>query len=81
MVDPENLSPWIPIVRDIAIVLLAAFMLVFATVWIKDPTPLAVIIGGGLSLLGVPAALRLDALRKKQNGQEKDDADRWSHLP
>ncbi len=77
--QPERLAAWISILRDIVIVFLAAFMLVFATTWIHDPTVLAIVIGGGLALLGVPAALRVDSRRR--NTDEGQDDDRWSHLP
>ena len=77
-VQPEKLTPWIPIVRDFAIVLLATFAIVFSIIWITDPTRLGLVLGSGLSLLGVPAALRVDAKRRKNEGE---DDDRWSHLP
>ncbi len=79
--QPETLKAWIPLFRDIIIVLLAAFMLVFGTTWVHDPTVLAVVVGGALALLGIPAALRVDAQRRQTQERADDETDRWSHLP
>lgn len=54
---------WQGIFRDALMTVLAAFMLIFETVFADIPNP--VIIGAGLTLLGIPAALRLDSLRRK----------------
>lgn len=61
--NPEQVRAWQGIFRDIVITVLAAFMLVFETVVAIVPN--VYIIGAGLTLLGIPPALRLDSLRKK----------------
>lgn len=62
-VDPDALKAWQSIFRDIVITLVAAFMLIYETVFIQQPNPY--VIGAGLTLLGVPPALRLDRLRRR----------------
>jgi len=65
--NPDAVTAWLSILRDIVITLVAAFMLIYDTVVKATPNPY--IIGGGLTLLGVPPALRLDSLRRtKANG-------------
>lgn len=59
---PEALKAWQGIFRDVVITLVAAFMLVFETVFAAAPN--AYILGAGLTLLGIPPALRLDRSRK-----------------
>jgi len=58
-VDPRLAREWVRIFRDVAIVCTASFMLVFETVVVQAPNPY--IVGAGLTLLGIPPALRLDA--------------------
>lgn len=74
---PDTLKAWQPVIRDFVIVLVATFILIHETIVNSDPN--AYLIGAGLTLLGAPAAIRADALRRKGNGDEKDD--KWSHLP
>ncbi len=78
--NPEGLALWVPLIRDIVIIGLAIFAVVFGILSIHDTTLLTVVLGFGLTMLGVPAALRLDAARRKQNGAAEDE-ERWSHLP
>ncbi len=61
--DPNVLKAWQGIFRDVVITILATFMLSYETVFVGNPN--AYIIGAGLTLLGIPPALRLDKLRKK----------------
>lgn len=76
--DLDNLTAWVAIFRDVAVVLVAAFILTYETVVIADPNPY--LIGAGLTLLGAPAAIRVDQFRRKaQKGA--DDAEKWTHLP
>ena len=66
---PEAVRQWQSIFRDVVITLLAAFMLIFETVFRDSPN--AYVIGAGLTLLGIPPALRLDRARsRKDNGGE-----------
>lgn len=52
--------------RDLMIVLVGTFMLIYDTVFASTPSPL--IIGGGLTCFGLPIAFRLDVpLRRKDN--------------
>lgn len=78
--DPEKLREWPAILRDFAIVGLAAFMMIYGTTSIHDPTALGIVLGAGCTLLGVPAAIRLDSSRRKAKNENGDD-ERWSHLP
>lgn len=82
--DPERLKTWQPIIRDFLVVGVAVFMLVFGTTRISEPGVLTIVIGGALTLLGVPAALRADRQIRKNgngNGSQGVDDERWSHLP
>lgn len=69
LVNPDAVSAWGRIVRDVAIVLVGVFILLHETVSGGPPDP--VLIGAGLVLLGVPPALRLDALRDKKGDDGK----------
>lgn len=66
----EDLTQWVPIFRDLVIVVLAAFILVFETVITGNPNPY--LVGAALTLLGAPAAIRVDALRRK-SGDDTDE--------
>lgn len=87
MVDLEKLKAWSSVARDVIAYGSAGFMLIYGTTNVHNPTVLTIIIGGGLALLGVPAAFRLnDWLRRNGNGNNGNGAavgkeDRWSHLP
>jgi len=62
--DPEIVRAWIRILRDVAIVAVATFILVHETITSRDPNP--TLVGAGLVLLGIPPALRADEwLRRK----------------
>lgn len=66
MSDPEIVRAWIRILRDLAIVAIAAFILIHETVTSRDPNP--TLVGAGLVLLGIPPALRADEwIRRKGN--------------
>lgn len=67
--SPEAAREWIKILRDVATVSLAAFILIHETIASRDPN--WELIGAGLTLLGLPPALRIDELRRQRNG--KDD--------
>jgi hypothetical protein len=62
-VSPDQFRAWQGIFRDIVITVLAAFMLVWQCVFAAAPN--IYIIGAGVTLLGVPPALRLDSLRRR----------------
>lgn len=76
--QPENLSAWITIFRDVIIVVLASFLMIFAVVKIHEPTALGLVLGAGATMLGVPPWLRVRESAKKETGEE---AEKWSHLP
>lgn len=92
-VEPDNLRKWVPLITDTLFVLVAAFMLVYGTVFVTEPGKLTLIYGAGLTLLGVPSGRHLrDWLRNGKNGNgvkivsdndrpEVSKEDRWSHLP
>lgn len=66
--DQEKLSQWGTIFRDTVIVLLGAFAIIFGVTKITDPTRLGLVLGLGATLLGVPATIRMDAARRRTNG-------------
>lgn len=63
--DLEAIRAWQRILRDLVIVVVGAFMLVYETVGAKEPNPY--VIGAGLVALGVPPALRYD--ERRRNGE------------
>lgn len=67
--DPDDFRAWVRIFRDLAIVILGTFMLVFETAFADSPNPL--IVGAGLVALGLPPALRLDEAVRARNGNGK----------
>lgn len=67
--EPEALRKWLPVIRDTLIVVIASFMLLYGTTYVKEPGRLTLIIGGGLTLLGVPAGLRVRELARNGNGK------------
>jgi len=69
---PEQVRAWQEIFRDALICVVATFMLIWATVVQTSPNPY--IIGAGLTLFGIPPALRLDkARRSRPNGDDPYD--------
>lgn len=66
----EQWRVWQTIFRDVTITLVAAFMLIFETVVSHDPN--AYIVGAGLTLLGIPPALRLDRKRRDHDEDPYD---------
>lgn len=77
--SPDTFKAWQPVFRDFVIVLVASFILLHET--LVSPDPNGYLIGAGLTLLGAPAALRADALKRKSNENGNDKDDRWSHMP
>lgn len=67
--SPEAARQWQAIFRDLVITLLATFMLLYETVFAKEPN--AYIIGAGLTLMGAPFAIRLDTWRRKADDAEE----------
>lgn len=65
--DPDALKAWQSIFRDVVITVVAAFMLIYSTVFAAEPN--AYVIGAGLTLLAAPAALRIDTGRRR-NGDD-----------
>lgn len=64
--SPEEAGAWIKVARDAALVAVGVFMLVWQTIWEADPSVL--IVGAGLTCLGLPLWLRLD---EAKNGNGK----------
>lgn len=79
--QPEKLDAWVSIFRDVIIVFLGAFLMVFAVVAIHEPVALGTVLGAGLTALGVPPWLRVREAVKAPKGVEEEDPDKWSHLP
>jgi hypothetical protein len=60
--SPETVRAWQRILRDVVIVAVGAFMLIHETVTKDVPNPY--IIAAGLTMLGLPPALRFDEWRR-----------------
>lgn len=68
--QPETLEKWFPVFRDFSIVAVCLFLLIFEAIF---TTPNPIIIGlVGTALIG-PAALRMDAGRRKKQQDDEDD--------
>lgn len=70
---PEEVEKWIAVLRDLAITVIASMLFVAQVFWIE---PNAILVGGGISLYGLPVALRADAWRRKRrngNDSPRDD--------
>jgi hypothetical protein len=74
-VQPENLNAWVSIFRDVMLVLVGTFLMVFAVVTIREPTVLGIVLGAGATVLGVPPWLRV------REGARQEEVEKWSHLP
>lgn len=68
---PQQIRAWQAIARDIVITVVATFMLIFETVGSESPNPY--IIGAGLTLLGIPPALRIDRARRSNTDDDPYD--------
>lgn len=68
--DRSTTDRWISRSRDILIVVVATFMLVFETVFARSPN--AEIIGAGLALLGLPPFLRLDLRTRSEKKADEE---------
>lgn len=69
--NPENLDAWRRVFRDFLIVFIGAFMLIYGTTRVSDPAILALVLGGGLTAVGLPPALRLDEWRRAGRDEDK----------
>lgn len=84
VMNPEVIDQWVQIIRDLCIIVVGAFMLIYETVF--TPVPNYLIVGGGLTLFGVPPALRIDQVRRRKKGKEgaepkeREFEEKWSHL-
>lgn len=89
--EPERVRKWIYVFADLVVILVGAFMLLYGTTKVAEPGKLTLLIGGGLTALGIPVAHRFDIRRRNGNGNGKPSVapapetvskeDRWSHLP
>lgn len=76
MVEPEALITWRDVARDFTIIALAAFAAIFGITQIADPTLLGIVLGFSATLLGVPAAVRIDAARRRSEQARIGDVQR-----
>lgn len=69
--NPDDARAWGRILRDLVIVAVGAFILLHEEFGRGSPDP--ILIAAGLTMLGLPPALRADEWRfgRKGNGQEK----------
>lgn len=63
--EPATVAEWEKVLRDGVILGLASFIIVFEIAFKSSPNPYA--LGTALTLLGVPASLRLDSARRKRS--------------
>lgn len=71
MIDSAAYRAWQRIVRDLLLVGVGAFMLIYETVAVRAPNPY--VIAGGLAALGLPPAIRLDLRARNYSGKDEDD--------
>lgn len=65
--DPVTFRAWVRNFRDIVITIIAAFILIYEAVF--RATPNTLLVGAGMTLLGLPVAFRLDQLfRYEEDG-------------
>lgn len=62
---PETAQAWQRVLRDAALSVVGTFCLIFGVVWVHEPTRLSIVLGCGLSALGVPPLLRVDERRRQ----------------
>lgn len=67
---PEEVRAWMDIFRDVLICSVATFMLVWSVVAVQAPNPY--VLGAGLTLFGIPPALRLDKARRSRTVEDDD---------
>lgn len=68
--NPETIKQWQRIFRDLTIVLVGVFILVYETVWAAVPN--WELIAAALTCFGLPPALRVDLRRKGENGDRDE---------
>lgn len=71
---PEVIRQWQRIIRDTLIVIVGTFILVYETVWARDPN--LELIVAALTCFGLPTALRLDLRDRDIRDKEIDKDDR-----
>lgn len=63
--DKDAVKFWQGVLRDTVVLVVAAWILVHETLEDSSPSPL--LIGAAITLIGVPAAARVD-IRRRENG-------------
>lgn len=66
--DIETFRAWQRIFRDLLIVAIGAFILIYETVVAPVPDPY--LIGAGLTALGVPPLLRVNLTKERQREED-----------
>lgn len=66
--NPDEYRTWIGITRDVVVVGLGTFMLIFETAFARSPNPY--IIGAALTTFGLPSAIRLDSRNSKKKAAD-----------
>lgn len=61
---PDVARAWQRVLRDFALIAIGSFLLIFGTIWVREPTRLGLILGAGMAMFGLPPFLRLDAKRR-----------------
>ena len=64
MADSEAFFQWQRGLRELTATLCGAFLLVYGGIEIRDPTLLALVLGAGLTALGLPGTWWLDARKR-----------------
>lgn len=81
--DPADAEAKLRLAQDGAVTFCGVFLIVFGSIFVRDPTILTAMFGAGLGCFGLPATRRIDRRLKidREQSGEGDDAERWSHLP
>lgn len=65
---PQGVQTWTRAFRDVFILGLGGFLLIYETL-ATGGNPNALLVGAGLTLVGVPPLLRLDEFLGRKNGE------------
>jgi hypothetical protein len=68
---PEEFRAWQRVLRDFMLIAAGTFVIVFATLTVRDPAVLTILLGAGMGLFGLPPFLRLDAKRRSTDTEEE----------
>jgi hypothetical protein len=67
---PATARQWVSVFKDVAIILVAAFLAIHETISMGEPN--IYVLGLAGTLFGVPAVMNLDALYRKRADEGRD---------